>query len=247
MTAARSHDRRRPRRCTSKWAHRSSKIHDKIARHGITLRSSNYELYADMNRRFNAVIAEFSYVFEIYSIDETFLRLSLLANGLGDVGTAQALRAAIMRQTGLHTRLNKLDMSALRRVARELAEDMESGELDQLAAGTTPADDGISSTLSRLNRDVVHGRWKAALNRRSNDPEGRDNVGANAAGGRHQMAPDRSCDRFRRQGGPAYTLSESCEGPEPLAGRARRKRLQANPGGLPINYRIARRTAQPAR
>lgn len=54
------------------------KIRDIIKRHGIEVRSSNYELYADMNRRFNAVIAEHSDIVEIYSIDESFYRLPVL-------------------------------------------------------------------------------------------------------------------------------------------------------------------------
>src|SRR3546814_4758176 len=49
------------------------KMRDRIKRHGIQLRSSNYELYADLNRRFNAVIADHSDMVEIYSIDESFL------------------------------------------------------------------------------------------------------------------------------------------------------------------------------
>lgn len=69
-------------------------------------------------------------------------------------------------------RLNKLGLSDLRRVAKNLAEDIEHPELDQIAASASPADDGISDTLSRLNHDVVHLRWTAALERRSSDPEG---------------------------------------------------------------------------
>src|SRR3546814_9427166 len=65
------------------------KIRDIIKRHGIEVRSSNYELYADMNRRFNEVIAEHSDLIEIYSIDESFYRLPVLPNGLGDVAAAQ--------------------------------------------------------------------------------------------------------------------------------------------------------------
>ena len=49
------------------------KIRDIVRRHGIELRSSNYELYADLNRRFNQVIAEHSDTVEVYSIDESFL------------------------------------------------------------------------------------------------------------------------------------------------------------------------------
>ena len=64
------------------------KMRDRIKRHGIQLRSSNYELYADLNRRFNAVIADHADMVEIYSIDESFFRLPALASGLGDVEAA---------------------------------------------------------------------------------------------------------------------------------------------------------------
>ena len=50
------------------------KIRDTIRRHGIQLLSSNYELYADLNRRFNAVIAEHSDTVEVDSIDEHHAR-----------------------------------------------------------------------------------------------------------------------------------------------------------------------------
>ena len=60
------------------------KIRDIIKRHGIQVRSSNYELYGDLNRRFNLVIAEYSDTVEIYSIDESFFCLPVLADGLGD-------------------------------------------------------------------------------------------------------------------------------------------------------------------
>jgi DNA polymerase V len=100
-------------------------IREKIERHGIALRSSNYELYADMNRRFNAVIAEHSELVEIYSIDETFFRLPVLATGLGDVAAAQELRHAIMEQTGLPTRIGLGPTRALSKVANALAKASE--------------------------------------------------------------------------------------------------------------------------
>lgn len=100
-------------------------IRDKIKRHGIELRSSNYELYADMNRRFNAVIAEHSDLIEIYSIDETFFRLPVLADGLGDVEAAHRLRAAVMKQTGLPTRVGLGPTRALSKVANALAKASE--------------------------------------------------------------------------------------------------------------------------
>src|SRR3546814_3848858 len=73
------------------------KMRDRIKRHGIQLRSSNYELYADLNRRFNAVIADHSDMVEIYSIDESFFRLPVLPDGLGNVVAAHAVREDIAR------------------------------------------------------------------------------------------------------------------------------------------------------
>lgn len=67
-------------------------IREVVKRHGIQVRS-NYELYADLNRRFNSVIAEFSDTVEVYSIDESFFRLSTVPGGAGDVATAHRVIA----------------------------------------------------------------------------------------------------------------------------------------------------------
>ncbi|WP_206245885.1 Y-family DNA polymerase [Novosphingobium terrae] len=101
------------------------KIREIIEQHGIVVRSSNYELYADMNRRFNAVIADHSDVVEIYSIDESFYRAPVLPNGLGDVAAAFKLRDAIARITGLPTRIGLGPTRALSKVANALAKATE--------------------------------------------------------------------------------------------------------------------------
>lgn len=101
------------------------KIRDVIKRHGIEVRSSNYELYADMNRRFNAVIAEHSDLVEIYSIDESFYRLPTLMDGRGDVAAAHKLRAAIARTVGLPTRIGLGPTRTLSKVANGLAKATE--------------------------------------------------------------------------------------------------------------------------
>lgn len=101
------------------------KIRDRIKRHGIQLRSSNYELYADLNRRFNAVIAEHSDVVEIYSIDESFFRLPVLLSGLGDVRVAHLVREDIARSVGLPTRIGLGPTRTLSKVANALAKATE--------------------------------------------------------------------------------------------------------------------------
>lgn len=101
------------------------KIRDTIKRHGIQLRSSNYELYADLNRRFNAVIGEHSDVVEIYSIDESFFRVPPLPSGVGDVAMAHRVRRAILRSVGLPTRIGLGPTRALSKVANALAKATE--------------------------------------------------------------------------------------------------------------------------
>lgn len=101
------------------------KMRDRIKRHGIQLRSSNYELYADLNRRFNAVIAEHSDMVEIYSIDESFFRLPVLPSGLGDVRTAHQVREDIARCVGLPTRIGLGPTRTLSKVANALAKATE--------------------------------------------------------------------------------------------------------------------------
>src|SRR3546814_871102 len=72
----------------------------------------------------------------------------------------------------LSKRLNALGEQELRRVGRELAQDIEHDELDRLLAGASPADEAISTMLDRFDKDVVHRRWTAALERRATDSEG---------------------------------------------------------------------------
>ncbi|MBB3475893.1 Y-family DNA polymerase [Sphingomonas sp. BK345] len=101
------------------------KLRDTIRKHGIQLRSSNYELYADLNRRFNEVLGEFSDVVEVYSIDESFYRAPVLANGLGDVAGAHRVREAIARSVGLPTRIGLGPTRTLSKVANALAKATE--------------------------------------------------------------------------------------------------------------------------
>lgn len=101
------------------------KIRDVVRRHGIQVRSSNYELYADLNRRFNAVLADFSDTVEIYSIDESFFRLPVLASGAGDVATARRVIDTISRCVGLPTRIGLGPTRTLSKVANALAKATE--------------------------------------------------------------------------------------------------------------------------
>lgn len=58
------------------------KIRDVIKQHKVVVLSSNYEVYAEMSRRFSNIVKTFvsEKDVEIYSIDETFANLSTYRN-----------------------------------------------------------------------------------------------------------------------------------------------------------------------
>lgn len=68
-------------------------------RHGILALSSNYSLYADLSNRVMSLLAQFSPVHEVYSIDEAFLDLTGLPVNHGEYG--QAIRAAVRQHVGI--------------------------------------------------------------------------------------------------------------------------------------------------
>ena len=77
-------------------------IRDKVKSHGIAVRSSNYALYGDMQRRILAAIEPFARDVEIYSIDENFLDLA----GFEDrdlIAHCQALRERVEQWTTIPT------------------------------------------------------------------------------------------------------------------------------------------------
>lgn len=68
---------------------------------GAVIMGSNFELYADMSRRFFAVLRQFTPELEMYSVDEGFLALEGLPEPLLDYG--QRIRQTVLQWTGLPT------------------------------------------------------------------------------------------------------------------------------------------------
>lgn len=78
------------------------KLKDLARQHGIVALSSNYTLYGDMSNRVVSVLREFSPDIEVYSIDESFLRVETLAHLHGDAtAMGHVMRHRIRRWTGL--------------------------------------------------------------------------------------------------------------------------------------------------
>lgn len=88
---------------------------------GIRTRSSNYELYADMNRRLNQVLRMHSETVEIYSIDESFVALELLGDGRGDRDAGLLIRKDVMLHTGLPVRVGLGPTRTLAKIANAMA------------------------------------------------------------------------------------------------------------------------------
>jgi len=86
---------------------------------GVIVRSSNYTLYGDMSARVMSVLNQFTPDLEIYSIDEAFLGLQ----GFGDrlESHARALRAAVLRWTGIPVSVGIAPTKTLAKVANHIA------------------------------------------------------------------------------------------------------------------------------
>lgn len=86
-----------------------------VADHGIAIRSSNYELYADMHCRLIEVMRQHTDALEVYSIDEAFLDFP------ADRDAARALIADVRRLTGLPIRIGIGPTKVLSKLANWLA------------------------------------------------------------------------------------------------------------------------------
>lgn len=95
-------------------------IRDKIKAHGIRVLSSNYALYADMQRRVVAAIEPFARDFEIYSIDETFVDFAGFEH-LDLVAHSRAMRDQVRQWTTIPTCVGIASTKTLAKLANAAA------------------------------------------------------------------------------------------------------------------------------
>ena len=112
------------------------KVRELCARERVAALSSNYVLYGDISRRVNAVYERFAPEVVVYSIDESFLDFTGLAD---PVGHARALRATVRQWTGIPTCVGLGPTKTLAKVANHLAK-------------RTPALDGVCDLSDPLLR-----------------------------------------------------------------------------------------------
>ena len=77
------------------------KIKDELRRHGVTVFSSNYALYADLSARVMETLAEMSPQIEVYSIDEAFVNLTGVSSCMSLEAFGRQVRERILQYTGL--------------------------------------------------------------------------------------------------------------------------------------------------
>ena len=86
----------------------------------ISVLSSNYPLYGDMSTRVMNILADFSPEVEVYSIDESFLKLNGFENyNLYEYGTT--MRSIVLKWTGIPTCVGIAPTKALCKIANKIA------------------------------------------------------------------------------------------------------------------------------
>jgi DNA polymerase V len=114
---------------------------------GLVAVSANHELYGDMSARMMAVEARYAPRQEVYSVDESFLDFT----GVRDdrVATGKAMRAAILKETGIPTSVGFGATKTLAKLANNIAKTADR------KPGSYPADLAQVCDFGRLPRQAL--------------------------------------------------------------------------------------------
>ena len=120
---------------------------------GLIAVSANHELYGDMSARMMAVEARYAPRQEVYSIDESFLDFE----GLRDdrVATGRAMRAAILKETGLPTSVGFGATKTLAKLANHIAKTADR------IPGSYPAQLAQVCDFGRMSQAELHALFAA--------------------------------------------------------------------------------------
>src|SRR5262245_46826779 len=95
------------------------KVRGVLETHDAKILSSNYELYADMSRRFQSLIGDYTPDIEYYSQDEVFVKMPLCRQDL--VQTGHDIRFRVRALSGIPVSVGFGPTKTLAKVAVELA------------------------------------------------------------------------------------------------------------------------------
>lgn len=96
------------------------KYRDVLQRHQVAQFSGNFELYGDMSRRIIEILASVTPRIEVYSVDESFLDLSVLPIR-NYTAWAENLRRAILQWTGIPVSIGIAPTKTLAKLASDYA------------------------------------------------------------------------------------------------------------------------------
>lgn len=124
--------------------------------HGIVALSSNYTLYGDMSNRVVSILREFSPDIEVYSIDESFLRVETVAHLYGGAtAMGQAMRHRIRKWTSLPVCAGFGESKTLAKLANHLAK--KNPEFDGVCDLTALTDEERRQWMAKIEVGEVWG------------------------------------------------------------------------------------------
>jgi DNA polymerase V len=147
-------------------------IKDEIKRHRIEVCSSNYSLYADMSARVMQILEQMAPEVEVYSIDEAFLGVGLLAANFDLPAYALEIRNKVEKWTGIRTCVGIGPSKTLAKLANYAAKkypgtrgvvDLRDTQRRKRLMKITPVEEvwGVGRQLTKsLNSDGIKTVWE---------------------------------------------------------------------------------------
>ena len=141
-----------------------------ISRHGLILKSSNYELYSDISKRIISLLNRFSPDVEQYSIDEAFIHLDLpQEQNYFDFGCR--LRKTVLQWVGIPCGVGFAKTRTLAKIANHIGKKSSSGVFvmpddPRRILENTPVEDvwGVGRKLApKLIRQGIRNAWQLSI------------------------------------------------------------------------------------
>ncbi len=97
------------------------KVRDLVERHGVVIRSANFDFYVDVSARIMRLLIELAPQTEVYSIDEAFLDLSGMGRFFDVLALGRQIRERVWAEVGIPVSVGLAPTKVLAKVANQLA------------------------------------------------------------------------------------------------------------------------------